>query len=447
MPSSLSIRSSFTWSLSWRIAVIFLFGAAAIWAAQGETAIATLFVLLLLIGLLLADLIKLIARTNLEMARLVSALRFGDFSQSFEPRSNDASFNDLGAELEALMADLRTQMTDLRADASQLASMIDHVPIPLLSIDGDEQVSLLNNAARRLFGAEHGQRLDDFSRYGRRFVDDLRRTSSSQVSVLQPENDAAIRVRLTQSQITRRGLPQRLMTLQTIQLELDESEMTIARDLTRVLTHELMNSLTPVTSLAQSAARLAAALPPSPVASEVQQSIGAVARRADGLMQFVARYREVTRMPNVQRSRVSLSELVHELQALFNAEWQTRSVTLVCTIAPPGIEAELDRQLIPQTLINLLRNAAQAAVNHAPTPTVALHIGTTLSGRLTIDVEDNGPGVPSNLREDIFLPFFTTKADGSGIGLCLAKQVVVAHGGAVRVETSRLGGARFRLVI
>jgi two-component system, NtrC family, nitrogen regulation sensor histidine kinase NtrY len=438
---------SFSFSLIWRLIAILGVGHAATWAIQQPNTLATVTVLVLLMCLLFADLLRLTQRTNREVERLANALQYGDFSQSFHITPSGAGFPELGAALDQLVSQLRAEMTQLRAETSHLAGLIDHVPIPLLTIDADENIELLNNAARRLFSRPHGRRLTDFAVYGDSTVDALRRRDATSVVRLSPRDDAEATMRMTQTTVTRLGSQQRLLALQPIQADLDATEMALSRNLLRVLTHEIMNSLAPVTSLAKSAANLSKTLPDSQAGNDIRTAIETVERRAEGLMQFVGRYREITGTPTIKRERFSVASLLNDIERLFRADWPDEKISLQIEIAPLDLQAFADQHLLEHVLINLLRNAVQACVAYAESPTIRLHIRVAHSGRTLIDVEDNGPGIAEAIRQDVFLPFFTTKTNGSGIGLSLARQVVLAHGGSIRVEPSSLGGACLRIVL
>jgi signal transduction histidine kinase len=262
---------------------------------------------------------------------------------------------------------------------------------------------------------------------------------------LSPPDDAALRLRASQTSLVRRGEALRLIALQPIESELDATEVALSRDLVRVLTHELMNSLTPVLSLSRTAAGLSAQLPASPASGDVRAALETVERRASGLMQFVERYRELSAQPALARTAFAVEPLLLDLQRLFRAEWPTVSLSLE---AAPGLQLTADRQLLEHALINLLRNAAQACQLRQPSAgQVRLSARAARRGRVLLEVEDDGPGIPEALRDDVFLPFFTTRPQGSGVGLSLAKQIVVAHGGSIRVEASSLGGACLRVVL
>jgi two-component system, NtrC family, nitrogen regulation sensor histidine kinase NtrY len=214
--AALRYGRSFTFSLVWRLATVLILGAvlmwAIIWTDSGTNMVATTVLITLLIALLLWDILNLIQRTNREVARVLSAMQYGDYSQAFLATPPDAGFPELAAALENLLARQRDKMTALNADNSHLLSLIEHVPIPLLTIDGEDNVALLNNAARRLFNRSHGRHMADFAIYGARFIEELRQHSASGLITINPNDDAEIKVRRTEATITRLGLPLRLMT-------------------------------------------------------------------------------------------------------------------------------------------------------------------------------------------------------------------------------------------
>jgi signal transduction histidine kinase len=214
----------------------------------------------------------------------------------------------------------------------------------------------------------------------------------------------------------------------------------------RVLTHEIMNSMTPVTSLSATAASLIAAADKGddPAISDARAAIETVARRAEGVMHFVRTYRQLTRPPELRRRRIEIAALFAELRRLFESDWPL--VRLDVTIEPASLAVDADPDLLAQLLINLLRNAAEAVIGR-DSSAIALAATTRKGGRVAIDVTDNGPGIPDDLRQDIFLPFFSTKVDGTGVGLSLARQIALAHDGALVCEPATPGGTRFRLTL
>ncbi|MDH4255344.1 MAG: ATP-binding protein, partial [Gammaproteobacteria bacterium] len=245
---------------------------------------------------------------------------------------------------------------------------------------------------------------------------------------------------------------ERLISLQDIQSELDATQAEAWQDLVKVLTHEIMNSITPVTSLASTAAELSSDIVvkaghESSIAADLadlHHAVSTIARRSGSLMQFVESYRQISRMTPPKKKRVFLSDLLAAAGDLARAEWPHTRAELEIRVDPPGLDVQADPDLLEPVLLNLLRNAYQAT-SHVERPRIELSARLNRRGNVMIEVSDNGPGVPDELTRKIFVPFFTTKEGGSGVGLALARQVMIAHGGFIRVARSEAGGARFSL--
>lgn len=458
-PTALGQRfaRAFSFRVGWRLLALATLLAATLWAVLPPTLPATTAVAGALALWLAHGLWNEVRRTNLELARLLQALRHEDHSARFDGGAADAGFAELASAVQDLLAQQRTQSLIERGRHAQLLAVLEHVPTPLLAVDADERVTLLNHAARRLLGPHGGARVQDFAVLGPGLPAAMRATTAPTASVeLRPADDAALRVRVSVSQALYEGRPQRLLALQPIQADLDSAESRLAADLIRVLTHEVMNSLTPVSSLLSSATRLAERLPADETTAPLRASLATAARRSQGLMQFVERYRTLATRPLVvSKSAVPVTGLAQSLTDLFRAEWPADRVALEVLMPADMPALQADRDLLEPVLLNLLRNAAQAAVSAHPAgphagcaAAVRLSFQRASSGRTLIDIEDNGAGIPETLREEVFLPFFTTKPEGHGVGLSLARQTVLAHGGAIRVEPGpHLGGACLRIAL
>jgi signal transduction histidine kinase len=205
--------------------------------------------------------------------------------------------------------------------------------------------------------------------------------------------------------------------------------------------------MTPVTSLAHSAVDLMreAGRGGDEAVADARIAVETLARRADGVMHFVESYRQISRAPEIRPRAIDVAAWGRELESLFRASERTIGIDFTLA-ADEAATLDADPDLMSQVLINLLRNAGQAA-RASEAPQVWLRFSRTRSGRTRIEVADNGPGVPEGLRQDIFLPFFTTRAEGTGVGLSLARQVVLAHRGAISVGDRDGGGALFRILI
>jgi two-component system, NtrC family, nitrogen regulation sensor histidine kinase NtrY len=218
-------------------------------------------------------------------------------------------------------------------------------------------------------------------------------------------------------------------------------------DLVRVLTHEIMNSLTPVTSLARTGAELVAtAAKRDPSLSDAKQATDTVARRAEGILRFVESYREFAQAPDVHRRQFKARPWAEEIMRLALANAADRDVDARLEVEPITMSVTADPELLAQALLNLLRNSIRATAE-LEGALVVLQVAREPGGHFRIEVRDNGPGIPEDRREDIFLPFYTTHKGGSGVGLSFARQVALAHGGSICALDAPEGGANLRMVI
>jgi two-component system nitrogen regulation sensor histidine kinase NtrY len=391
-----------------------------------------------------------IRATNVALARFIDAVRFGDFAQGFAYQSYGSGFAELGAALDEAIRKLRGERHELTEANRFYEAVLDDAPTALLTVDNDGKVELTNKAARRLLVKHKGVRTDAFAIYGDAFMKALSGGAVGRPRLVPLLTDGLPQTVMISAAIVQRlGGLVRVVAVQPIQGELNAVEIAAQSDLIRVLTHEIMNSITPVTSLAHTAASLIAGIDGKgdPAIADARGAVETLARRADGVMQFVESYRQISRAPQVKLRSFPVAPWVAELETLFRAGDMAAGVTLETHVDPPALKMEADPDLLAQVLINLLRNAAEAARSGSGEPCVSLKVQFLPTGEVQIDVTDNGPGVPQSLRADVFLPFFTTKPKGTGVGLSLARQIVLAHRGSIAVSDSPQGGALFRMVI
>jgi signal transduction histidine kinase len=291
-----------------------------------------------------------------------------------------------------------------------LRTLLDQAPGALLTIDGTS-VRALNRAARTMFAT------DDL------IVPAPPALLSNEAARLHHDGrnwriDRVIAHGL--------GQPRTLVALIDVEAQEHAAEARATRDLLRVLGHEVMNAMAPIASLAESA--LAVMAVPERRDRLLPDILGTLGRRADGLRRFTEAYRQVARLPEPVLAPMPLSSLFADVARLFDAQWQGSAIL---EIADPGDAiASLDSDQIVQALLALLRNGVEASRGAGVAPVVRLS-ATIAADRLTFHVGDNGPGVDPAHRTSIFLPFFTTKTDGNGIGLAAARQIAQGHGGDV----------------
>ncbi len=326
----------------------------------------------------------------------------------------------------------------------RLEAQLEHAPIALFSIDDRRDsavVVALNTNARRLLAPGRASNIADLHQQ-------LMRQNSGQRSMLSFETEQGLeRALVAVSAMTLQGEPQRLVALMPVENELEAEALHAWRQLVHVLTHEIMNSLTPVASLSRTAYDLLDELRPglpTDVVTDLATALDAISRRARGLEQFVSSYRNLSNVPAAKPETVAVEQVFARLDSLLSPSWQARESKLQFVIEPASLQMVIDTDQLEQALINLLKNAYDATQAVAQAE-VVVSAKLARGGRLRIEVSDNGCGVPENLIAHIFTPFFTTKINGGGIGLAMVRQLVHGNGGTVRYAKSVGGGARFIL--
>jgi two-component system nitrogen regulation sensor histidine kinase NtrY len=359
-----------------------------------------------------------------------AAVNYEDFTRRFIE-------DDIDAELKEAFNLVLERFQDARAErevqAGYLETVVRHVPVPFIAAKSDGTLTLVNNPARRLTGLPALTHLDQLA--------DLDPALPALIRAIEPGSQQLLQTRLrgvpaelrvSVSEIRMDSGVDRLYSIENLSGELTAREASAWRNLIRVLTHEIMNTLTPVTSLAQTTTGL---LDNPDATDDVREAVQTIARRSEGLMNFVLRYRELLKVPQPVPAIVNVSAILHSIETLMTGELD--DVQVVIDVAPASLEVSADPALLDQVLVNLVRNALDA-MKDVTRP--RLELGGRLSfGRAVISVKDNGPGIDADAIEQIFVPFFTTKREGSGIGLSLSRQIMTAHGGEIAVESDTDG--------
>jgi nitrogen fixation/metabolism regulation signal transduction histidine kinase len=397
-------------------------------------------------------LVRFSTQSSREIARFLDALSVDDLSQSFVRLTTDGAHGELGTAMERVLARLRASRSEGDEQAHYLQTLVNHVPVALLSIDERGAVKLLNMAARRLFESSltHSGQL---ARYGESFAVSLESLTPGGTAILRMERSAGtLLLKAAATEIGAHGMRWRLLCLQNIENEMSAQELEAWQTVIRVMAHEVMNSLTPVSSLAATAhglvrdvlEQLPAEDPRAITLADARDALEAVARRSEGLLHFVRSHRRLTKPLAARMEVAPVQRLFARIQRLLAGDLADRDIRMSSRVEPETLELAMDAELLDQAVINLVRNALEA-LRDTPSGHITLSAYREPDGRIAIAVSDNGPGIPPDQREKVFVPFFTTKRQGSGIGLTLVRQIAAAHGAAVDVSETPGGGASVRL--
>jgi nitrogen fixation/metabolism regulation signal transduction histidine kinase len=395
-----------------------------------------------------AALFRAVDRSNRDLTRFFEAVKFGDFTQSFSTRSAGRSDRELRRAMSEVMAAFEKARLEKEEQALYLQTIVRHVAIGLLVFRPDGEVDLMNNAAKRLLGVSHLKNV--------KALEPVSPGLPSSLLALKPRERALVRIKrpdeelqlaLHASEFKLRAQPFTLVSIQDIRSELEEKEIDAWQKIIRILTHEIMNSMTPISSLAATAQDL---LPKGEASGDadawgdIELALRTIAKRSQGLVRFVEGYRNLTRLPHPDLKFIPARELFSRVGQLLQWPIAESGARFESSVRPDHLELLADPELLEQVLINLLLNAADA-VRGRDGALVELTAYIDERSRPVIQVRDNGVGIPEENLDKVFIPFFSTKEGGSGIGLSLSRQVMQLHNGTISVSSRPGDGSVFTL--
>ena len=385
-------------------------------------------------------LIHYVERTQRDLTRFLQAIRYEDFSQSFTGAGLGSAYNNLKDAFNEVLEAFRKTRAEREENFQYLQTVVQHVGIGLICYTPDGRIELMNTAAQRLLRKPHMRDVRELETVSKAFSEALLKLRSGDKTLVKiQDEDELLQIIVYATELRMRGESFILASIQNIQSELEEQEMEAWQKLIRVLTHEIMNSITPISSLASTVRDL---LPDSDRDSsldpdtlpDVYTALETIQSRSEGLLHFVEAYRQLTHISRPDFQIFQVSELFARVVFLMQGECDKNNIALHTAIDPRTLELTADPDLIEQVLINLMRNAVQALASRS---NARMDLSAQLDGRgrVVIRVQDNGPGILEDVQERIFIPFFTTKRDGSGIGLALSRQIMRVHRGTISVQS------------
>ena len=376
-------------------------------------------------------LVHYVERTNRDLARFLAAVRYADFSQNFVSGGLGPSFDELKTAFNEVLNAFRQARAEKEEQAHYLQTVVQHIGIGLIVFDSDGEVSLINNAAKRLLGVPRLGHIADLNRVNPILTTTLQNLGPQGRDLV---GFAEIQLALHASVFRLSHREHTLVALHDIGPDLDEKEMEAWQNLIRVLTHEIMNSITPIASLAATAdGMLKEDVLDAEATEDIRSAVSTIQRRSEGLLHFVEAYRGLTRVPAPSFEIVSVADLFARVEQLMRPQFVKSAVELRIQVDPPSLELTADPEQVEQILINLLSNAREATAHRAGAGVdLTAHLARD---KVVVEVADNGSGIVEEALGKVFIPFFTTKRDGSGIGLSLCRQIMRLHRGSISVRS------------
>jgi nitrogen fixation/metabolism regulation signal transduction histidine kinase len=420
---------------------------------QSESFVLTILFALILMVLQIISLYKLLDKSREDAITFLHSIKSGDFSQSHSTTTDDEHQNEINRNFNEIIEKFNKVKKEREADFQYLKNIVQHVGIGLITFDESGNVQIINTAAKRLLKINHVENINELSDLSEELVDMIVRLKTGGRDLIKLDIDGdIIQLAIYAIELTLRNEEFKLVSLQNIQSELEEKEMEAWQNLVRVLTHEIMNSVTPISSLANTVEDelklqidTKATQPLSfDDIKDLHLAVQTIQKRSAGLIRFVQDFRNLTHIPKPKINQVSVKEMVDQIILLLKKEIEKNDVNVNLSIEPEDLTINADKHLIEQVLINLVKNAIQAFDEHT-NKLVEVHGFINDKNRPVIKIKDNGTGIDEEALLKIFIPFFTTKKHGSGIGLSLSRQIMRQHQGVLAVSSKIDEGTEFEL--
>ncbi len=406
----------------------------------------TPFLLFVLILFQVFSIINYIEKTNRIVTSFLESVRFSDFSRTFQAEGLGSSFDNLKKAFNKVIEDFQKIRNEKEEHYFYLQKIISHIDIGIIAYQKDGTVEMINAAAKKLFNVQHLkniQLLESWSPGIETFFFNIEPGAKELLKLKLGEDLLQLSINAAEFKINDRDIT--LVSIKNIQSELDEQEMEAWQKLIRVLTHEIMNSIAPIASLTSTVKGLvndlAVQIEPHleegssrDSISDIAEGLSTIHKRSSGLIDFVEKYRNLTRIPIPNFTVYQVKNQFANVYKLLEKDLIEKNIVLEKSIVPEVLELTADEQLIEQVLINLIKNSISALEN-IENKKIKLKAYINNHGKRTIQVIDNGQGIIKEVGDKIFIPFFTTKSSGSGIGLSLSKQIMRSHQGNIKVSS------------
>ncbi|MGQ8337429.1 sensor histidine kinase [Sunxiuqinia sp. A32] len=437
------MKQSFTLNIVVRILIVAVVSFGIGWSFfELHSIVFGIFLCLVNLGVII-NLVNYQNSVNERISYFFEAVKNGDFSQLYPNIKGDKIINKLNQNLNEVNQQIQQIKIESQQQDQYFRAVIEHVGTGILTYDEKGFVIHANSALKKILGMEHFTHLKQLERVDSTLLNSFRQVQERDqklISFSGKQGKVNLAIKANAFKNRERNLV--LLSVQDINRELDEKELDSWLKLIRVLTHEIMNSIAPVTSLSESLSSYfqkdGVAISPEEINEKVISTtirgLEVIKEQGRGLITFVESYRKLTRLPKPEKKRIPVKDLFDKIILLNKVENQNSSIQLNVQIESPDFEIFADEKLISQVLLNLMKNSREALTDKA-NGQITLIAGRNRNGQHELCVKDNGPGISKELLDEIFVPFFTTRENGSGIGLSLSRQIMRLHGGALLAKS------------
>ncbi len=421
----------------------------ATWLNQYFTITISLFLVLLVVQVV--SLIKYLHEPNEEVKNILASINKKDYSPEDELNYTNTTASQLHNSINQLLKRHKEKSSFKSEESLFFKNIVQHAGIGLIAINEEGKVEVMNNAAKKLLQVYEIKYITELQSLSTDLVDMFfkLKTGGRDLAKLNIDGEL-VQLSVYAIELVLKKKAFKMITIQNINAELEEMEMTAWQDLVRVLTHEIMNSVTPISSLAATVEYNLKTLQTgkdslileSEDKDDLLLAIHTIQRRSAGLIHFVKDFRNLTHIPQPKFEKVSVKQLLDEINVLLSKEITSNKIAFTLTVNPNTLKVDADKALLEQVIINLIKNAIQS-FDEETNRLIEVNAIKDDKNRVVISVKDNGSGIEEETLERIFTPFFTTKKSGSGIGLSLSRQIMRKHKGSLSVNSQIDEGTEF----
>jgi two-component system nitrogen regulation sensor histidine kinase NtrY len=458
------IFENFRLNILVRIVLIVVVGTGLLWVSINSTLWTLSFWFFLAEILLIISLVRYIEKFKSNLVVFLESINQEDYSVSF-PIAN-SSKND--SRFSFLLGAITKKFQSLRAEKESRSyfqqTVLEQVSVALIGYNSKKEIKLINAAAKKLLDRPYINDLSGIKKVNEDLYDEIVNIDSSgRVLVKFERNGELMQVSLSATELRIDNEYLKVVSLNDIKSELDEKEIESWHKLIRILNHEVMNSMIPLSTLTNvNKTMLQNVHEQFEIASndevnlvkgheqiaDVIEGMEIIENRSKGIVDFVKSVKSLTNISKPNFIKISINELLNRVYTLMNPEFEKSKIELVLRLPANDVSTVADLELIEQVLINLLKNALEALKEDTESSIKKVNLGArSADGLTTIFVRDNGPGISAEQIENIFIPFYTTKKEGSGIGLALSRQILRMHKGSLEVKSEEGKGAMFTMKI
>jgi nitrogen fixation/metabolism regulation signal transduction histidine kinase len=405
---------------------------------------------------LIAELFHALARTNRIVESLLDSIRFGDYNKTIRDKAAGLGFEGLADSAQQIIRAIASAKIEKETQYQYLQTILEHIHTAVLTLDEQQEPQLVNPLALNILGLYNMRKpgwadLEKSAPLFTKAVDSMGNSGRQMIQL--GHAPAGKQLLILVNTVKVGGAPIKIITFQDIEPEIEQKEMESWHTISRIMAHEIMNSLTPLSSLTETGIMLLENEgKPKEIGSISQKTIDdlytalkTVSGRNRALSNFIGNYRQLSRLPLPDKKEVLVAELLKEIEELYRIPCEKKHISCSYNHGPGHLRIMADPGQLKQVLINLVKNAIEALENTSE-PLISIAVKRILH-QVSLEIYNNGELIPPEVLEKIFVPFFSTKPQGSGIGLSLSRQIIRNHQGQISVESKKGKGTTFRILL